>query len=183
MKRFYVVVFVALFLSYSCGQPVYRHSSDFLQALQKGVDLNRYLGLWYEIYRLSNNFEKFNNEESSNVTATYSFNPDGKTIRVENKCKISNGRTESAMGVARVVEGDKFNSKLEVSFFRPFYGDYWILDLADDYSWAIVGEPKGKYLWILARKKHLDPNLEKQLLAKIEALGYFRNDLIKTVHD
>ncbi len=68
---------------------------------------------------------------------------------------------------------------LALIFFRPFYGDYWVIDLAEDYSWVLVGEPAGKYFWILARQKQLDPKLEEALLVKAEKLGYQRKDLIK----
>ena len=98
-------------------------------------------------------------------------------IYVLNTCKKTS-KTNEAHGKAYAVEGSS-NARLKVSFFWPFYGDYWILDLAEDYSWVIIGEPTGKYLWILARNPILDKNLEEKLLQKIESLGYRRSDLIK----
>jgi apolipoprotein D and lipocalin family protein len=135
--------------------------------------LNRYLGTWYEIYRLPNRFE---GTDCVTVSAQYALKDDGN-VSVLNTCLKKDG-PKVANGIAKVVPGSN-NSKLKVSFFRPFYGDYWVIDLAEDYSWVLVGEPAGKYFWILARQKQLDPKLEEALLAKAEKLGYQRKDLIK----
>lgn len=153
-------------------QPVYRVSTDPVKTVTY-VDLNRYLGKWYEIYRLPNWFE---DTDCITVTAEYSPLPD-QQINVLNTCQKKE-QTKQANGIAKIVDTQS-NAKLKVSFFRPFYGDYWVLDLAPDYSWVLVGEPSGKYFWILARDRHLNPQLEEQLLQKAEKLGYLRRDLIK----
>lgn len=174
------ILYISLFTLFtvSCFQPKYRQSNISLEAYSKNkVDLNRYLGLWYEIYRLPNGFEEKNCKD---VTAVYSLNYDG-TIKVLNSCILSNGKIDTAEGVAK-VDDNQTNSKLKVSFFRPFYGDYWILDLADDYSWSIVGEPSGKYLWVLSRIPVMNAELEEEIVRKIERLGYNKEDLIKTPH-
>lgn len=132
----------------------------------KAVEIERYLGKWYEIGRYENRFEK----GCEAVTAEYSLREDG-IIRVLNSCD-KNGERDSAEGKAKPVEGSN-NAKLKVSFFGPFYlGNYWVLDRAEDYSWSIVGEPEGKYLWLLARKANLSAKQKQALWKRAAALGY-----------
>ncbi|HRJ12495.1 MAG TPA: lipocalin family protein [Alphaproteobacteria bacterium] len=135
----------------------------------KAVELNRYLGRWYEIARYENGFEK----GCEGVTAEYSLRADGR-INVVNTCRdgAPDGPARSAEGVAKIAEGNSDNTKLKVSFFGPFYGDYWVLDRADDYSWAIVGEPSGRYLWLLARDPVLRKSQKAALYARAAELGY-----------
>lgn len=133
----------------------------------KAVDLDRYVGKWYEVARYDMRFEK----GCEGVTAEYSKRPDG-LIRVLNTCHEGavDGPVKTSEGKAKVVDTTT-NAKLKVSFFGPFWGDYWVLDHADDYSWSIVGEGSGKYLWILTRKPPSD--LEREALtARARALGY-----------
>ncbi len=133
----------------------------------KSVDLERYLGRWYEVARYDMRFEK----GCEGVTADYSKRPDG-LIRVLNSCRKGglDGPLKTAEGRARVVDTAS-NAKLKVSFFGPFWGDYWVLDHADDYSWSIVGEGSGKYLWLLSRKPPTDQE-RQALTARAKALGY-----------
>jgi len=175
MKRLLLTVSItlsSLVIGGCLNQPVYRQSTTPLQTVSS-IDLNRYLGKWYEIYRLPNWFE---DADCMTVTAEYSLRADDG-VSVLNTCHKQSKKVE-AKGIAKVVENSN-NSKLRVSFFRPFYGDYWILDLANDYSWVLIGEPAGKYFWILARDKKLSPELEESLLVKAEKLGYLRKDLVK----
>jgi lipocalin/uncharacterized protein YbjT (DUF2867 family) len=118
----------------------------------EAVDLDRYLGDWFEIARLPNRFQK---NCVGDVRAHYARRADGR-IDVINRCQTRDGLTE-AQGVARVVDR-RTSAKLKVRFAPAFlswlpavWGDYWILGLADDYSWAVVGSPDRQYLWILAR--------------------------------
>ena len=175
MKRLLTILLVStssLLITGCLNQPVYRQSNTPLQTVNS-VDLNKYLGKWYEIYRLPHWFE---DDDCVTVTAEYGLRDDGG-VSVLNTCHKAS-KKEEARGIAKIVEGSS-NSKLRVSFFRPFYGDYWILDLASDYSWVLIGEPAGKYFWILARDKKLSPELEESLLVKAEKLGYLRKDLVK----
>lgn len=135
----------------------------------KPVDLDRYAGRWYEFARYENRFER----GCEGVTADYVKRPDG-LIAVTNSCHEGSpdGAVRVAEGRAKVV-ADSNNAKLKVSFFGPFYvGNYWVLDHAADYSWSIVGEPGGRYLWILTRTALPDATLRAELVSHVVALGY-----------
>ena len=138
----------------------------------KPVELERYLGRWYEIARYEQRFER----GCTAATADYSLRDDGN-IDVVNRCLKPGGKRSEARGIAKVVDR-RSNAKLKVSFFRPFYGDYWILDHADDYSWSIVGEPSGRYLWILSREANPGSDEVGQLLNRVAALGYDTSMLV-----
>jgi len=143
----------------------------------KSVDIQKYKGTWYEIAR----FEHFFEEGCKNVTATYELKDDGD-IKVINRCAmIEDGKKKEATGVAYAV--DDTNSKLKVSFFRPFYGDYWILDLASDYSYVLVGSPSRELLWILARKKTISQETKDKILAKLPALKFDKTKFIWTIQE
>ncbi len=136
------------------------------------VDLSRYMGTWYEIARYPNNFQ----QECRESTATYTLREDGR-VAVVNRCSTNSGNKE-ARGTAKVVDHTT-NAKLKVSFFWPFYGDYWILNLGDDYDYAVVGTPDRKYLWILSRTPEMEATLYETLLAKIQAQGFEPGRLLK----
>jgi apolipoprotein D and lipocalin family protein len=140
----------------------------------KPVDLKRYLGRWYEIARYEQRFER----GCAGVTADYSLRADGR-IDVLNRCRKSNGNIDEARGIAKVVDPVS-HAKLKVSFFGPFYGDYWVLDHADDYSWSIVGEPSGRYLWMLTREANPGAEATEQLIGRTRALGYNTRMLVRT---
>lgn len=142
----------------------------------KTVDIQQYLGKWYEIARYEQGFQK----DCEGVTATYAMRDDG-SISVLNTCRKPDGKLSDAKGRAKIV-GDRNGAKLKVSFFGPFYGDYWVLDRADDYAWAIVGEPDGRYLWILSRTPDLTVQEVAALYAKAAALGYDTSYLRRTRH-
>jgi apolipoprotein D and lipocalin family protein len=140
------------------------------------VDLTRYIGQWYEISRYPHRFQ----EGCVGSRATYSMREDGK-IAVLNECYEGSfsGKLRNAKGTAKVVD-KKSNAKLEVSFFWPFSGDYWIIDLGKDYEYAVVGHPARTYLWILSRTKKMDEKLYKEILERLEAKGYDTTKLIST---
>lgn len=147
------------------------------------VDLDRYLGTWYEVARLPNRFQR---SCAGDVTATYAKRPDGR-IDVVNRCRTEEGSTIEAGGVARVV--DKSSARLKVRFapamlsFLPFvWGDYWVIGLADDYSWAVVGSPDRKYLWMLARVPAPDVGRFEAALAAARDNGFEVDRLTKTIH-
>lgn len=146
----------------------------------KPVDLSRYVGKWYELARYENRFER----DCEAATAEYATRDDG-LIDVVNTCRKGavSGALDVAKGRAKVVEGSD-NAKLKVSFFGPFFfGDYWVLDHADDYSWSIVGEPSGRYLWILTREAVPSASVKDALIERVRALGYDTSMLRMTRHE
>lgn len=132
------------------------------------VDLDRYVGEWYEIARMPNSYEK----GCHGVKAIYSKRDDG-AIDVLNVCHKDSamGESETAKGKAVVVDTET-NAKLKVSFFWPFSGDYWILKVGDAYEYALVGTPDRKNLWILSRTPQLDKITTSELIRKAESLGF-----------
>ncbi len=144
------------------------------------LDLARYLGTWYEIARLPMRHEP---EDATDVTATYSLE-EGGSIRVQNRC-LHKGELEEAIGQAKAV--DDTNSKLEVTFLPeglrwiPFTkGDYWVLQVAPDYSVALVGSPDRDYLWLLARTPELDAVQRDHYIEYAARQGFDVSRLIHT---
>ena len=168
-------IFVVSFLTFAAFAAVALDGrKDELEVVQS-VDLNRYLGRWYEISRLPNSFQK---KCADTVTANYTMGEDGK-IEVVNRCRKPSGEFTTAKGKAKIVDR-KTNAKLKVTFFWPFYGDYWILDLGPNYEYAVVGEPDRKYLWILSRSPQMDEALYQQLVEKMSAKGFNTEKMIRT---
>ncbi len=142
------------------------------------VDLRRYVGTWYEIAAFPQRFQR----GCTATTATYTLRADGD-VDVLNRCRKGSldGEETSARGRARVVDRAT-NAKLEVSFFRPFWGDYWIIDLADDYSYAVVGHPGRDYLWILGRTPTMTEETYQGIVTRLQAQGYETSRLVRTLH-
>jgi apolipoprotein D and lipocalin family protein len=136
-----------------------------------GFFLDRYLGTWYEIARMPVSFEK----DLDRVTATYSLRKDGK-VEVLNQ-GYRNGRKKVAHGRAKFA-GNPDVGHLRVSFFGPFYADYIILALDENYTYAMVTSSSNKYLWILSRTPKLDQKILGGLLAKAKELGFDTQKLI-----
>ena len=134
------------------------------------VDLARYAGGWYEISALPNRFQ------AMCVADTKAhYRAIGDDIEVINRCRQADGSVTRATGIAKVV-ADSGNAKLRVSFFRPFYGNYWVLALDPDYRWVLVGEPKRRFGWVLSRTPQMAPaDLDAALQRAVE-LGYARAD-------
>ena len=141
------------------------------------VDLSKYAGTWYEIASYPQSFQK----GCMATTANYAARPDGE-INVVNRCRKDSleGVEDVAEGRARVVD-KATNAKLEVSFFRPFWGDYWIIQLAPDYSYAVVGHPGRDYLWILSRTPQMEEAVYTGILEKLKEQGYELSRLQKTL--
>lgn len=140
------------------------------------VDLEKYAGEWYEIASFPQSFQK----GCTCTKATYSANEDG-TIKVENSCNLpEKGKTKTSTAKAFVEDGSG-NAKLNVQFFWPFKGKYWIIDLAKDYSYAVVGHPNRKYLWILSRTPEMDQATYDGILQRAEEKGFDLEKLEKTI--
>ena len=140
------------------------------------VDLQKYAGKWYEIASFPQRFQKGCNC----TTAEYTLSKKGYVI-VENRCNKDsiNGKQSYIKGKAFVVENSG-NAKLKVQFFWPFRGKYWIIDLADDYSYAVVGHPNKKYLWILSRTTKLEDTTYQQIISRIKEKGFDISKIKKT---
>ncbi|WP_282126842.1 lipocalin family protein [Marinifilum flexuosum] len=171
MKKQLNILLVSLVLLCSCkGQ-----ESVIDNSVVKDLNIDRYLGKWYEIARFDHSFER----GLVGVTAEYSMREDGKIKVVNSGYKGSlDGEKSEAIGKAK-IPNPNLPSKLKVSFFWIFYGDYFVLELDDDYQWAIVGSNTDKYLWILSRKPQMDDQLYLELLNKLQARGYDTSKLIK----
>jgi apolipoprotein D and lipocalin family protein len=147
------------------------------------LDLVRYAGLWYEVARLPNQFQ---NRCAALVTAEYQLLT-GKEIRVINRCQTLEGKSIRAEGRARLAKPGGPASRLKVRFapailswLSMVWGDYWVLDLAEDYSAALVGTPDRRYLWILSRTPELDPAVYDRMVATAGASGFDLDRLQRT---
>ena len=141
------------------------------------VELARYLGTWHEIASFPQSFQR----GCTATTATYTLRDDGQ-LDVINRCRLGSpdGKMKEARGRARVVDRVT-NAKLEVSFFRPFWGPYWIIDLAPDYSYAVVGHPGRDYLWILSRSPTMSDDTYQKILTRLRTQHYETARLVRTV--
>jgi len=143
----------------------------------ESVDLNRYAGKWYEIASFPQRFQKGCHCTFAEYTVT-----DKGYVKVFNSCRRDSvsGKLSSITGKAFPVKGSN-NSKLKVQFFWPFRGNYWIIELDENYSYAVVGDPGRNYLWILSRTKTMDDATYQMLLQRITEKGFDVTRLNKTV--
>ena len=137
-------------------------------------DLDRYLGKWYEVARYDHAFER----NLVGTTAEYSLRDDGM-IKVLNSGYLYtlDGKFKESVGKAKLNKNGK-PGQLRVSFFGPFYSDYYILDLAPDYSYSVVGSSSPKYLWILSRTPQLTPEVQSKIIKDLQKRGYDTSKLI-----
>jgi len=147
------------------------------------VDLNKYSGVWYEIAKFPNKFQK---DCVGNTTATYTLKKGDGKLEVLNKCLQDDGRIKDATAAGKIADKTT-NAKLKVRFapgFLSFLGavwaDYWIIDLGENYDYAVIGEPKREYLWILSRKPEMSDAKYQQILRRVEQKGYNPAKLVKT---
>lgn len=132
------------------------------------VDLNKYAGKWFEIASYPQIFERGCNCTTAEYTVS-----DKDYVIVENRCNKGsvNGRQSYIKGKA-FVEKNSGNAKLKVQFFWPFRGQYWIIELADDYSYAVVSNPNKKYLWILSRTSKMDETTYHGIISRLKEKGF-----------
>jgi len=170
MNNYLVTIFgISIMFLISCASS---QNKDFPPLTTvKQVDLNKYAGLWYEVAKIPNSFQ---DQCAYGTTAEYKIQKDG-SIQVINKCYDENGEADIADGVANIVDKET-NAKLEVSFvsflgIRPFWGDYWIIGLDENYEWAVIGTPGRKYGWVLSRT----PSLPEETMQKIFEILKFQH--------
>lgn len=139
-----------------------------------GVDLDRYMGRWYELARFPNRFQS---DCIGPATADYQLRPGG-TVQVTNRCPQAGGKTDEAIGEARRI-GPAGSAKLEVRFapvwlsWLPFvWGDYWVIDIDPAYQLAAVSEPNREYLWVLARQPQVDAAAWDALMSRLREKGF-----------
>jgi apolipoprotein D and lipocalin family protein len=178
MLKTALAIATALFLSLGLlpDSPTAKAAGEPLPTVAS-VDLQRYVGTWYEIGRLPNVFQR---QCLSDTTAQYAARPDGN-IDVTNRCRTAgkgDSEWETARGLARIIDPVS-KARLQVSFlpealrWLPIgWGDYWVLELDADYRWVMVGEPGLRYLWVLSRTPALPPGTLESLLARARALGF-----------
>ena len=148
------------------------HTEERRVTTVTAVDLERYAGLWYEVAKIPNRFQK---QCARGTTAEYTLREDGR-ISVVNRCFKNDGSLDDANGVAKVIDTST-NAKLEVSFvsflgWRPFWGDYWVIGLDENYEWVVVGTPDRKYGWVLARTPTLDESTMQEVRRILTTNGY-----------
>ncbi|MDA8791827.1 lipocalin family protein [Bacteriovoracaceae bacterium] len=149
------------------------------------VDLDRYLGKWYEIARFDQKFQR----GCTATTAEYKKMKKKGNIKVINRCRLNSPDGKLKKGIGRAwIKNKKTNAKLKVQFFLRriklgfLAGKYWILALGENYDYAMVGDPSRKYLWILSRENTLDPEIYNQLVEQAEKTGFDTSKLLKTLH-
>ncbi len=179
MKYFYTKILMSLILLMVFGYNL-RAQENSKPTTVDSVDLNKYIGTWYEIAKIPNSFQS---DCLKNTTATYKLRDDGR-IDVINRCTEENGEEKVAKGIAKVVD-EKSNSKLEVSFVRIFgislfWGDYWIIGLDKNYDYAVIGTPSRKYGWILARSKSLSKDQIDSVFSILRKQGYDPKNFVFT---
>lgn len=169
---------VAVALAFLSGCAWFERPSAPPVQVVRSVDISRYAGTWYEIAKYPNRFQK----GCVATSATYTLRPGGRAIEVVNRCRSGSldGPVRSITGKARIVD-DETNACLKVTFFWPFSGDYWIIELGDEYEYAVVATPNRKYLWILSRTLGMDEAVYERILAKIRAQHFDPSRLEKTL--
>ena len=173
-KKIYLLLVLLPLLLSACGA----RNGNSMKPLETVdiVDLDRYVGQWYEIARYHHRFQ----EGCVGSMATYTQIEAGR-IAVVNECYDGSfsGKLRSVKGKAWVVDKET-NARLKVSFFWPFSGDYWIIDLGRNYEYAVVGHPERKYLWILSRSPQMDEDVYQSILKRLQKQGYDPAKLIRT---
>jgi len=162
MRRTFLTLLVSCLLAACAVQD----KSENPVASVASVDLKRYAGTWYEIGSFPMFFQR---NCTANTQANYTIETDGR-VGVHNQCQTRDG-VDKADGVAEMVAASG-GAKLRVSFFRPFWADYWIVGLDPDYRWAVVGNPARRNLWILSRTKSLPADQLDKALSAAKQQGF-----------
>ena len=176
MKKFALILCSLIFFS-GCNSSVEPPGVTAMKVVDK-VDVKKYMGKWFEISSIPMREQ----EGCFATTATYTLRDDGE-VDVFNEChdgKID-GPIKTAKGRAWVVDANS-NAKLKVSFFWPFAGDYWVIELEPEYKYAVVGHPSRNYAWILSRTPQMDEKQYQEILSRMKSQGYDLNRLKRAIH-
>ncbi len=157
---------ISIMFFFSCST-----SSDL--PVVKNFEIERYTGVWYEAARLPNRFER----NLDRVTAEYNFREDGRINVVNTGFIIGEDTKKTASGIAKIPDKN-IPSRIKVSFFRPFWADYLVLAIDENYMHALVGSSSLKYLWILSRNKDADPKVVEEFIETASSLGFNVEELI-----
>ncbi len=170
----FVVVALVLGAAGASAQTPVPTSASVTVATGASIDVPRYMGTWYEVAKFPNRFQK---KCARNTQATYSLQADG-AVRVANRCTMSDGVMNEAIGAARQI-GPPTSPKLEVRFapawlsFLPWvWGNYWVIDLDANYQWVAVSEPGREFLWILSRTPQMEPAAYQALVLRLAEKGF-----------
>jgi lipocalin len=171
MRKNIFILLVVILSANACNS----QNSMIDKTVVKEVDIEKYLGTWYEIARYDHRFER----GLVGVTANYSKRKDGLIKVVNSGYKGSlNGPQSEVIGKAKIPDAN-YPSKLKVSFFWFFYADYFILELDENYQWAVIGSKSDDYLWILSRSPQMGKSVYDELVQKISKRGYNVAKLIR----
>ncbi len=173
MFKYLYLLLIPICIMFSCSS-----KSSSLQTVPF-VDLQQYAGKWFEIASYPQSFQKDCNATTAEYTPT-----DKGFVIVENRCNKGslNGKQSYIKGKAFVV-ANTGNAKLKVQFFWPFTGKYWIIDLASDYSYAVVSHPNKKYLWILSRTKSMNDSTYQQIVSRLVEKGFDTSKIARTIQE
>ena len=172
MYRILTIAFASLALAACVAGPSGRAADAPPLEAVASVDVERYMGLWYEIARYPTSFQK----DCEGTTAEYSLREDGR-VDVVNTCRFGtkDGEPRSAEAVARVMDGSN-GARIAVNFapipLPAGRGNYWIIHLDEGYQHALIGEPSGRFLWMLSRTPTVTPEVRAELDAAATAAGY-----------
>ena len=170
MNRYIILIVLAIFFIKPCKA----QNNMIDRSVVKNLDIEKYIGKWYEIARYDHRFER----GLVGVTATYSFRQDGKIKVVNSGFRGTlDGKESVATGKAKIPDPN-IPSKLKVSFFLFFYGDYYVMELDSNYQWAIIGSSSDNYLWILSRSPFMEKSLFDDLVNRLVKRGYDVSKLI-----
>ena len=173
MKATLIILAVTTLIYISCRYASAASGQPQLLTATK-VDLQKYMGKWHEISRLEHNFQK----HCIGSHAEYTLRDDGE-VEVINRCTDErDGSPKEAKGRAWSIDPAS-NSRLKVSFFWPFRGDYWIIELGEKYDYSVVGSPDRKYLWILAREPVMDEVLYSTIVERLRKQGFPVDSLVR----